>query len=257
MRVLVGPTDPSLFDNPSGAPVFPGFEPAQFRSVLDFGCGCGRIARQFIQQRPPPERYIGIDLHAGMIEWCKRNLAPRAQGFEFHHHNVFYDAFNPGKNKPLHAPLPGASGEFTLAIAWSVFTHLTQLQAEAYLAELARVLAPGGIVLSTWFLFDKRDFPMMRDEQNTLFINEHDVRNAVIYDRAWVRRAAADAGLIICAATPPSVRGYQWELRMTQPGPGVQDVELPEDLSERGREPPPPMPPQAFLIGATDRSDTS
>ncbi len=257
MRTLVGPTDAGLFDNPSGAPVFAGFAPDQFRSVLDFGCGCGRIARQLIQQLPRPERYLGIDLHAGMIDWCTQNLAPRAPGFEFRHHDVFYGAFNPGKNKPLYAALPGPSDQFTLAIALSVFTHLTQPQSEAYLAELARVLAPGGVLLSTWFLFDKRDFPMMQEEQNTLFINEHDVRNAVIYDRAWVRSAASEAGLIICGATPPPIRGHQWELRMTQPRDGVEEVELPEDLGERGRQPPPQMPPNAYLIGHKSRSGAS
>ncbi len=65
MRMLVGPLDPALFDNPDGKLVFPGLEPTQFRSVLDFGCGCGRVARQLIQQRPRPERYVGLDLHAG------------------------------------------------------------------------------------------------------------------------------------------------------------------------------------------------
>jgi SAM-dependent methyltransferase len=249
MRVLVGPTDPSLFDNPAGKLVFPGLQPAQFRSVLDFGCGCGRIARQLIQQRPPPERYAGIDLHAGMIRWCNENLAPHAPGFEFRHHDVFYDAFNPGGGKPLHARLPFAEQAFSLVIALSVFTHLTQVQTKAYLAELSRVLEPGGILLTTWFLFDKRDFPMMQDDQNTLFINEYDVRNAVIYDEAWVRQAAADVGLVIYEAVPPAIRGHQWELRMAQAGPGIEQTKLPRDLAERGRIPAPPMPPNASRIG--------
>jgi SAM-dependent methyltransferase len=252
MRVLVGPTDPSLFDNPAGTPVFGGLEPAQFRSVLDFGCGCGRIARQLIQQRPRPQRYVGIDLHAGMIKWCDENLAPHAPGFEFHHHDVFYGEFNPGPGKPLHAALPFGHDEFSLVVAISVFTHLTQVQTEAYLAELARVLEPGGILLASWFLFDKGDFPMMQNDQNTLFINEFDVRNAVIYDRAWVRNATAEVGLVVREAIPPAIRGYQWELRMTQPGPGVTEVELPEDLAQRGRQPPPAMPADAFLIGQAD-----
>lgn len=249
MRVLVGPTDPTLFDNPTGALVFRGLEPAQFRSVLDFGCGCGRIARQLIQQDPRPERYAGVDLHAGMIKWCKENLAPHAPGFEFHHHDVFYEGFNPGHGKPLHAALPFGDAEFSLVVAISVFTHLTQVQSEAYLAELSRVLEPGGILLTSWFLFDKRDFPMMQETQNALFINEQDVRNAVIYDRAWVRDAAAHVGLVVREAFPPTIRGHQWELHMTQPGPGVVEIELPEDLAQRGREPSPLMPPKAFLIG--------
>ena len=71
-------------------------------------------------------------------------------------------------------------------------------------------------LLTSWFLFDKHEFPMMQEHQNTLFINEYDVRNAVIYSRDWVRTAAADAGLAVFEARPPKIRGFQWELRMTQ-----------------------------------------
>ena len=52
MRVLVGPQDEQDFDNPTGRPVYPGLPPEAYRSVLDFGCGCGRVARQLIQQAP-------------------------------------------------------------------------------------------------------------------------------------------------------------------------------------------------------------
>ena len=151
MRALVGSTDPALFDNPSGQPVFEGLPVAQYHSVLDFGCGCGRMARQLIQQRPRPERYVGVDLHAGMVSWCQTNLAPYAPGFEFHHHDVFYGGFNPGNGKPLHAVLPFADDAFSLVFAISVFTHLTEVQAEAYLVDLSRVLEPGGILLTTGF----------------------------------------------------------------------------------------------------------
>ena len=258
MRVLVGPTDPDLFDNADGKLVFDGLDPDQYRSVLDFGCGCGRVARQLIQQRPRPKRYVGLDLHSGMVSWCNTNLASHAPGFEFHHHDVFYNAFNPGDAKPLHAPLPVADDEFTLVVGLSVFTHLTQVQAEAYLKELSRVLAPGGILLSTWFVFDKGDFPMMQEDQNTLFINEYDVRNAVIYDRAWIRQAAADVGLVLHDVIAPPIRGHQWQLRMTQPGPGIKESEWPEDLARRGRQPPPMMPANASLIGLVDDDqDTS
>ena len=171
MRKLVGPTDDGAFDNPSRDLAIRGVEPRYFRSVLDFGCGCGRLARQLIQQRPRPQRYAGLDLHPGMVTWCQKNLAPQAPGFTFHHHDVDYLPFNPGPGKPWSAPFPFGAGEFTLAVAISVFTHLTQDQAEHDLAEIARVLDPEGIFVSTWFLFDKRDFPMMQDDQNTLFIN--------------------------------------------------------------------------------------
>jgi SAM-dependent methyltransferase len=96
-RALVGPADVAAFENPSGNLVFPYLDRSAYRSVFDFGCGCGRVARQLIQQREQPERYLGIDLHAGMIRWCQENLTPRAPQFEFMHHDVFDDSFNPGE----------------------------------------------------------------------------------------------------------------------------------------------------------------
>jgi 16S rRNA G1207 methylase RsmC len=65
MRELVGPTDPTEFDNPSGNLVYPYLPADAYEAVLDFGCGCGRVARQLIQQSRPPQRYLGIDLHRG------------------------------------------------------------------------------------------------------------------------------------------------------------------------------------------------
>lgn len=257
MRALVGPTDPAMFDNRDGTPVFGGLKPEQYRKVLDFGCGCGRLARQMIQQTPRPARYLGLDLHAGMIRWCTENLAPAAPGFEFRHHDVYYAGFNPVPDRPLYAPLPVGDGSFSLAVAISVFTHLTQVQTEAYLKELARILEPDGILLATWFLFDKQDFPMMQDDQNTLFINEYDVRNAVIYDRDWVRATAASVGLIISEVIPPTIRGFQWELRMTHPRPGVKEVDLPSDSADPGRAPPPPMPTEAYRIGRPDEGEAT
>jgi hypothetical protein len=50
MRKLVGVEDARLFDNPARALVYPHLPGEVFNAVFDFGCGCGRIARQLIQQ---------------------------------------------------------------------------------------------------------------------------------------------------------------------------------------------------------------
>src|SRR5438132_11579789 len=99
MRALVGPTDAAAFDNPEGLERYPGAT-----RFFDFGCGCGRIARQLIQQKIPLQRYMGIDLHAGMVRWCNQNLAPVAPQFEFKQHDAWNVVFNPngtGMFQPL------------------------------------------------------------------------------------------------------------------------------------------------------------
>jgi SAM-dependent methyltransferase len=241
----VGPTDPAEFDNPSGGLVYPYLAAETYARVFDFGCGCGRVARQLIQQVPRPQRYLGIDLHRGMIEWCCENLAPRAPGFEFRHHDVFNLGFNPGTGKrrwwvrssappPRTRPFPAEDHAFTLVNAWSVFTHLLEDAAEHYLRECARILASDGIFHSTWFLFDKSGFPMMQEFQNALFINDVDLTNAVIFDKAWLRRTASEAGLVITRAIPPTVRGFGWIMLMVPQQPGLSHVDFPPDEAPVG-----------------------
>ena len=233
MRRLVGPTELDVYDNPSGALVYPWFPAETYEKVFDFGCGCGRVARQLILQRPQPTIYVGIDLHAGMIEWCRQNLHPAASNFNFYHHDVFNVAFNPGHEKPLSAPFPVGDAQFTLVNALSVFTHLTQEQAEYYLRECARVLAPKGVLHASWFLFDKADHPMMDENYNALYVSYVDPSEAVIFDRTWLQNTARGLGLRIFKVIPPGIRGHQWSVLMT-PRSDVTEIDLPPDTAPRG-----------------------
>jgi len=210
-RHLVGPIEPRAFDDLSAPQILGGLPPPCFDFVFDFGCGCGRLARQLMRHGYSPRRYVGIDPHKGMVEWCRTNIAARAPQFAFRHHNVFQEFMNPdGVLDQL--PLPAADGTVTLFLAWSVFTHLLQADVEFCLRELSRVLNPAGVAVTTWFLFEKSEFPMMQEFQNALYISDFDPTNAVIYDRTWLESALAAAGLQVTARTPPIVRGHQWSL---------------------------------------------
>ena len=252
LRELVGPTNLSSFDNPFGTLIIPDIPGPAFSSVLDFGCGCGRLARQLMQQRTRPESYLGIDLHRGMIEWCRRHLGPHAKEFTFEHHDVYNISFNPtapeGRTK---LPFPCATDSRSLVIAWSVFTHLVEDQIEYYLAETARVMRPDGYLYSTWFLFDKQSFPMMQEFQNCLYINPADSTNAVIVDRTWLLNSCRDLGLILVAARPPKIRGFQWFLTFRPTGCQAE-LALPKDESPIGLERPSMVPPGAAVLGLRD-----
>lgn len=237
MRELVGPTDTKLFDNPDGKLVFPQIPVENYEAVLDFGCGCGRIARQLIQQNPQPKQYLGLDLHRGMIRWCQNNLTPHAPQFEFRHHDVYNIGFNP-KSKAKMLPFGVEPGTFTLVNTWSVFTHLLEDAAAFYMKEISQALRPDGLLLSTWFIFDKRYFPMMQTFQNALYINTDDPTNAVIFDREWIQATAKENGLTIVQAFPPRIRGFAWILVMS-PDPDAEEAEIAEDLAPFGRNAPP------------------
>jgi SAM-dependent methyltransferase len=102
------------------------------RKVLDFGCGAGRLLRQFLPEAGVAELW-GCDIHGPSVEWLERNLCPPLRVF---------------RNDPL-PPLPLADETFDLVWALSVFTHLPDTWS-AWLLEIHRVLAPGGLFLVTF-----------------------------------------------------------------------------------------------------------
>lgn len=118
-----------------------------------------------------------------------------------------------------------------------MFTHLTESQAEHYFREVARVLEPGGVLNATWFLFDKRDYPMLTEIQHALYTNEYDLSASVIFDRDWVRREARDAGLTIVQVFPSKIRNFQWTVVMAPSGDDVDEVGFPPDEAPEGAAP--------------------
>lgn len=254
LRQLIGPSEDRFYDNPTGQRVFPEVPPQAYDFVFDWGCGCGRIARQLLQQQPPPGKYVGVDLHRGMVEWCARNLSPCNKSFEFHHRDVRALGLNPAGTADV-LPFPAPDAAVTLFLAWSVFTHVNEAAAVFYLQELGRVLHPQGIAITTWFLFDKADFPMMQEFQNALFINDVDPTNAVIFDRNWLVGAAARAGLVLSSIVPPGVRGFQWKIYLEKVESGAAAAEFPPDAAASGLQRPPLMPANAPHLGLSDTDE--
>lgn len=235
LRKTVGPLEDEFYDNRTGNPVFGDEVPLEnYSSVFDFGCGCGRIARQLMMQRGTAvERYVGVDLYSESIRWCSENLGRLNAAYRFHHLDVFNAQFNPGsKNTVL--PFP-ENGKFLLVNAHSVFTHITEPFLNYYLGECARVLDATGICRATWFLFDKRNFPMMQESQNCLYINLNDPTNATIYDYRFVEKQYDEHGMVIFRIIPPAVRGHQWILLAAPKGNVARTrCEFPDDVAPMG-----------------------
>jgi len=97
--------------------------------ILDFGCGCGRVARWM----PVGLNVTGCDVDREAIGWCQTNLARIGR----------FVVMEPGP------PLPFRAGAFDLVYAISVFTHLTATDELIWLEELARIIRPGGVLLAS------------------------------------------------------------------------------------------------------------
>jgi len=139
--------------------------------------------------------------------------------------------FNQGSDKPDRLPFPVSDNDFTLLIAQNVFTELTESQAVHYLHEAARVLSPGGMLVSTWFLFDKREYPMMSVAENALYINDRDQSVAVIFDKQWLEATAAAIGLQITTLISPRKRSLESLIVMTPTGIVTKSEEIPSHES--------------------------
>jgi SAM-dependent methyltransferase len=258
---MVGPTEPEAFDNPGGQALF-GLPAEAYDSVLDFGCGCGRVARQLLQQNPRPRRYVGVDVHRGMIEWCERHLATLDPGFRFFHHDVYAHSYAPDNSLRLAQPFPMADGECSLLVAISVFTHLYSSQSEYYLRELARVLRQDGMAVTSWFFFDRDSFPFLAEGPFCLFAGERDPTQAVLYDRRWFLDTVRSIGLAVTRTTPPPVPGHQWTVFLARRGPDTVDrfplgAEGAEWLSGATRKPiaSPAVPPEVARMAKVQSVD--
>lgn len=238
LRDKVGPTDEAAFDNPGGQPIYPYLSADAWDFVFDFGCGCGRLARQMIQQTPRPKQYLGVDPHHGLVDWATANLTAAAPNFRFAHHDVYSPGYAPGNSLRLADRFPVEDGKVTLLIAHSVFTHLSRDQTEFYLAELRRVLAPRGQAYTSWFFFDNASMPFFKEGPHALYADEKDFSAAVLFDRQWFLSTIQQAGLRVARTHLPSLPGHQWGVWLEPRKAGSTD-EFP--MGEAGAE---------FLSGA-------
>jgi SAM-dependent methyltransferase len=248
IRRLAGPTDPRDFDNPDGrllwgdlvyGPLKPG---EAYQHIFDFGCGCGRNARQFLLQHQPPIRYVGIDISRAMIEWCQKNL--RRPGVQFFHHDVWSPnpAYAPDNSPNEYLPLRHCGEDFTLINAHSVFTHLLERQTRFYLKELRSMLAENGLFRTTWFFFNKAWFPVLNPDQHCLYVNGSDPTQAVYYDWDFFKSLCQEIGLKIIDASWTRINGYQSVILLAR-GEAFEDksetIKPPETILGFGSSAPP------------------
>ena len=102
----------------------------QFTSVLDFGCGVGRIMRHLRSTRGP--QWHGTDYNPQLVKWCRDHLK-----------------FSQFKVNTLSDKLAYADESFDFIYAYSVFTHLNEELQFFWIDELSRVLKPGGYIYFT------------------------------------------------------------------------------------------------------------
>lgn len=100
-------------------------------SVLDFGCGWGRISRFFMHDLKA-ENIYGVDVLESAVDICRQSKIP--------------GQFSVIPNRP---PLDFPDNSFDAIYAFSVFSHLPEELARQWVLEFSRLLRPGGLMVVT------------------------------------------------------------------------------------------------------------
>jgi SAM-dependent methyltransferase len=126
-----------------------GILPLAGRRVLDVGCGIGQWLADFETWGADRERLAGIDLLPERVEAARARLAPGAdlrQG----------DA----------SALPWPSAHFDVVLQSTVFSSILDARMRTAVAgEMARVLAPGGVIVWNDFFVDSPRNRAVRGER--------------------------------------------------------------------------------------------
>ena len=128
-------------------------------SILDVGCGCGRIATALTQHVGPMTNYVGVDIIPVLIQFGRKVISPRYPNFKFMLLDESNKTYDPLRSKGHRCDIAKLSearppGSVDLAISISLFTHLDYAPALDILTAISRMLVHGGHAFITLFVLD-------------------------------------------------------------------------------------------------------
>lgn len=168
-------------------------------SVLDIGCGCGRVAIPLTRYLNSNASYEGQDIDNNLIKWCKGNIMPIFPNFNFTHANVYSSVYNPnGKTLSSSYKFKFHDCTFDFVFLISVFTHMLPHDIDNYISEISRVLKKGKGCCISYFLINGNSLKSVKEKKSTPeFTNDYDIywlnslddpEYAVAYDENFIRK---------------------------------------------------------------------
>lgn len=167
-------------------------------SVLDVGCGVGRMAIPLTRFLNEHGSYEGFDIVKRRIDWCNRHISLKYPNFRFQFADIFNDRYNPnGRWEASQYKFPYGSESFHFVFLTSVFTHMLPKAIENYFSEISRVLRKDGRCLITFFLLNDESLNLIQQGQSTLdfrydfgryrSIDKKVPESAVAFDEQYIR----------------------------------------------------------------------
>lgn len=169
-------------------------------SILDWGCGPGRVIRHMPELLPSATKVVGSDFNGETIEWCQQQIP----NIEF-----VQNALMP----PIQ--LKDESIEWVYCI--SVFTHLSRDAHHAWIQEIYRILQRGGYFLMT--------------TQGDAFINKLTASEVKMYsdDQIVIRDGVEEGRRTFSAFHPPAyIKALTRDFKVQKHIPGTGSKNQPQ-----------------------------
>jgi ubiquinone/menaquinone biosynthesis C-methylase UbiE len=175
-------------------------------SVLDVGCGIGRMAVPLTHFLNEKGSYDGFDIVKSGIDWCNKNISSQYPNFRFQYTGLYNQLYNTSNKADAgNFIFPYADGKFDFVFLTSVFTHMMPKEVEHYIHEISRVMKPGATCLMSFFIVNCESEDLMIKQPthmnfpiNKGFYRLHssqvDTAN-VAYDEEWLLEKLENAGL--------------------------------------------------------------
>lgn len=127
-------------------------------SILDIGCGIGRMTIPFTEYLSPKGRYEGFDIVKMGIDWCTKNISSRYPNFNFKLIPLKNDLYRLDTDeKAAELKFPYENESFDFVFLTSVFTHMLPEDIENYISEIERVLRKDKKCFATFFILEEEN----------------------------------------------------------------------------------------------------
>jgi ubiquinone/menaquinone biosynthesis C-methylase UbiE len=176
-------------------------------SVLDIGCGIGRMALPLTGFLNTKGSYDGFDIVKSGIDWCNKHIAAKYPNFHFQFTGLYNQLYNTSdKSDASSFVFPYDDEKFDFVFLTSVFTHMMPAEVEHYINEIGRVMKPGATCMMSFFIVNCesedlmiRQLSLINFPLNKGFYRLHSSKvntaNVVAYDEEWLLDKLEKAGL--------------------------------------------------------------
>ena len=152
-------------------------------TVLDVGCGIGRLAAPLTGYLNEKGAYYGFDIVKQGIDWCNKHIAKKYPNFHFLHVPLKNDLYNlETETESNNFVFPYHNNQFNAVVLNSVFTHMVADDVANYLNQIRRVMADNGKCMASFFILSENAKNNI-SQSKTDFIFPHAYKNCFLMDK--------------------------------------------------------------------------